>query len=46
MKFDKLVMEKGDRMIRVGFGQNKGIWFIRIDLWWVGFRISYCGDEK
>ena len=29
-----------NRKIRFGFGFNNGNPFIRIDLWWVGFRIS------
>lgn len=40
MKFDAIVMTPGDRMIRLGFGQHKGIWFIRLDLWCIGFRLS------
>jgi len=28
------------RKIRFGFGFNNGNPFIRIDLWWVGYRIS------
>lgn len=29
-----------NRKIRFGFGFNNGNPFIRIDLWWVGYRIS------
>lgn len=36
----KVLMEPGERMIRLGFGQNKGRWFIRLDLWRVGFRLT------
>lgn len=34
----KVLMGKGHRMVRIGFGQNDGRWFFRIDLWWVGWR--------
>lgn len=33
-------MDKGNRMIRVGFGQHDYRWFIRIDLWFYGYRIT------
>jgi hypothetical protein len=28
-------------MIRLGLGQYNYTWFIRIDLWWFGMRVSY-----
>ncbi len=37
---DKLDMSKGNRMVRAGIGQHNGVWFARVDLWWVGFRLS------
>lgn len=40
MKFTKVNMTKGNRMIRVGFGQNNGKLFFRLDLWAVGYRIT------
>lgn len=40
MSVTKVVMEPGERMVRLGAGQNKGRWFARIDLWWVGFRLT------
>ena len=40
MKFTKINMDKGDRMIRIGFGQNKGRWFARVDLWFFGIRVT------
>ncbi len=40
MKVEKIVLGTGDRMIRVGFGQNVYRWFFRIDLWCVGFRFT------
>jgi len=36
----KLTLEKQNRMLRIGFGKNEGNWFARIDLWFVGFRIT------
>jgi len=36
----KIVLDKDDRMLRIGFGKNKGNWFFRIDLWVVGYRIT------
>ena len=31
-------MEPGNRMLRAGFGQFAGRWFIRFDFWWFGVR--------
>ncbi|MGA0610116.1 hypothetical protein [Caldimonas sp. KR1-144] len=28
------------RMLRIGFGKFEGRWFARVDLWWVGVRLS------
>jgi hypothetical protein len=36
----KIILDKDDRMLRIGFGKNKSNWFARIDLWYVGYRIS------
>jgi hypothetical protein len=36
----KILLDKDDRMLRIGFGKNKGNWFFRIDLWCVGYRIT------
>lgn len=36
----KITLLKGSRMIRFGFGQNEGRWFVRIDLWSIGFRLA------
>lgn len=41
MKVAKIEMAKGDRMIRLGFGQHYGAWFFRVDLWWIGWRITH-----
>lgn len=34
----KIILDKDNRMLRIGFGKNCGIWFFRIDLWYVGYR--------
>lgn len=36
----KIYMNKQNRMLRMGFGKNKGKLFFRIDLWYIGFRIT------
>lgn len=38
--FEKIWLDRNNRMFRIGFGKNKGIWFFRIDLWYVGIRIK------
>lgn len=40
MKITKLPLDINNRMLRFGFGKNEGNWFIRIDLWFIGFRLS------
>lgn len=40
MKFDAIGHTRGNQMLRIGFGQYRNKWFARIDLWFVGFRIS------
>lgn len=40
MKFAMIRMSKDNRKLRIGFGRYEGSWFFRIDLWFVGFRIS------
>jgi len=37
--FNKINLDKENRMLRFGFGKHAGTWFIRIDLWWFGIRI-------
>lgn len=34
----KIPLDKGNRMLRIGFGQHDHVWFIRVDLWWAGYR--------
>ena len=36
----KILLDKSNRMLRIGFGKNENKWFFRIDLWFVGYRIS------
>jgi hypothetical protein len=36
----KINLDKDNRMLRIGFGKNNSKWFFRIDLWFVGYRIS------
>ena len=40
MKLFKIPLDKGSRMIRLGFGKNNSKWFARIDLWFIGLRVS------
>lgn len=41
MKIIKLDLDKENRMLRIGFGKNKGSWFARVDLWFVGWRLTF-----
>lgn len=40
MTLTKIGMDKPNRMIRFGFGKNNGNWFVRLDLWCIGLRIT------
>jgi hypothetical protein len=40
MTLTKINLNKGNRMLRIGVGQNGSKWFMRIDLWFLGIRIS------
>jgi hypothetical protein len=40
MKLTKISLDTKNRMLRAGIGMHDGDWFGRIDLWWVGFRLS------
>ena len=40
MKITKSPLDKKNRMIRVGFGLHDDKWFLRVDLWFIGFRLS------
>lgn len=39
MAMTYIKLDKDNRMLRLGFGKNKGRWFARIDLWLFGVRI-------
>lgn len=36
----RIGLEPGNRMIRLGVGQHRGLWFARVDLWRVGYRLT------
>lgn len=40
MRIIKIKLDSKNRMLRIGFGINDGKWFFRIDLWFVGFRLT------
>jgi hypothetical protein len=40
MTLTKIDLDHQNRMLRMGFGKNQGNWFVRLDLWYVGFRIT------
>lgn len=40
MQVARLELDTPNRMLRIGFGKNKGRWFVRIDLWFVGYRLT------
>lgn len=40
MEFSKISLDKKNRMLRIGFGLHDGILFFRVDLWFVGYRVS------
>jgi hypothetical protein len=40
LKLEKIPLDKDNRMLRIGFGKNKGQYFLRVDLWFAGFRIK------
>lgn len=37
---DVIHLNKNNRMLRIGFGKHEGKWFIRVDLWFIGFRLK------
>lgn len=42
VKFFTLIpLDSNNRMLRVGFGKNKGSWFVRVDLWFKAFRLVF-----
>ena len=40
MKLTTIQLAPDSRMLRVGFGRHGGRWFARVDLWFVGLRIT------
>lgn len=40
MTLTTIKLDKDNRMLRAGLGKNEGNWFARIDLWYIGFRIT------
>jgi hypothetical protein len=40
MKITKIILNKDNRMLRFGFGKHDKKWFVRLDLWFKGFRIN------
>jgi hypothetical protein len=40
MHISHIDLPRFNRMIRFGVGQHNGNWFMRLDLWWIGFRVS------
>jgi hypothetical protein len=36
----RILLDRDNRMLRIGFGKHSGRWFFRVDLWWFGVRIS------
>ena len=39
-KLHKINLNRNNRMLRIGFGYHEGNPFFRIDLWWIGMRIT------
>lgn len=37
----KIIMIQNNRTLRVGVGKHTGRWYLRIDLWSVGYRLTY-----
>lgn len=40
MQLTKISLDKDNRMLRCGIGKNKGLYFIRVDLWFFGIRLK------
>jgi hypothetical protein len=40
MTLTKIKLDHQNRMLRMGVGKNEGNWFARVDLWYIGFRIT------
>ncbi len=40
MTLTRIPLDARNRMLRLGLGLHEGRFFVRVDLWWVGFRLS------
>lgn len=40
VQIDKIPLDKQNRMIRLGGGFHDGKWFVRVDFWFVGYRLT------
>lgn len=41
MTFTKITNTPNNELVRIGFGRHAGTWFIRLDLWRVGVRVTF-----
>lgn len=41
MRLTRIPLNHQNRMLRAGFGLYDGKWLARVDLWWVGFRLTW-----
>jgi len=46
MHVTKIELDSSNRMLRIGFGKHDGKWFVRIDLWYNGYRITGKRNER
>ena len=44
MELEIITLQPHNRMLRLGFGKHKHLWFIRIDLWFKGIRLKQSND--
>lgn len=40
LEYVRIPLDRNSRMLRLGVGRHDGRWFIRVDLWAVGYRLS------
>lgn len=45
MKIAVIPLDVKNRMLRIGFGKHDGRWFLRVDLWARGFRLTRTKEE-
>ncbi len=45
MNITTIKLDSKNRMLRFGFGLNNGNWFIRIDLWFIAYRLNGKRNE-